>query len=396
MTQKNRPLTQSLVDNSRPSSHEYIIWDNQLRGYGLRIYPTGKAVFILQWRVGPSSRRMTLGPASNMTQLEAREAARMFFNGRPMASDKAPIVHVAFPIFAKEFLTRFRRNWKQSTFQMSARMIEKNIIPHFSNLMVHEITKADVLRWFSGMARRPGIANRSLPILSVMMREAETYGYRIDNNNPCKNITRYKRPKMERYLSHEEIARLGEMLDRYTQIMPIATSLIRMLLLTGCRRGELVNLKWQNVHQGRLSLSDSKTGPKIIHIAPQVDDILQSLPRTSDFVFPNFTCNGPITESNLNNLWNMVRDRANLKAVRLHDLRHTYASIAMRNGVHIVTLSRLLGHADTETTLKYAHFANAELGDAVRLVSSTIACDLGIGQKKINQEKASLSEAGQS
>lgn len=257
-------------------------------------------------------------------------------------------------------------------------------MPYFGEMMVHEISKADVSRWFAGMASRSGTANRSLPVLSVMMREAETYGYRPEGSNPCRNMTRYKRVKNERYLSHEELVRLGKALNKYDQILPVPARLIRALVLTGCRRGEMVNLQWQDVQPGRLSLADSKTGPKFVHIAPQVDDILQTMPKLSDYVFPNRKLDGPIGEGDLTVLWNLVRRSADLQDVRLHDLRHTYASIAMRHGVHIVTLSRLLGHTDTETTLKYAHFANAELGAAVRSVSSTIADDLGLNAGEVS------------
>ena len=164
--------------------------------------------------------------------------------------------------------------------------------------------------------------------------------------------------------------------------MPIPARLVRALLLTGCRRGELVNLRWRDVQDGRLSLPDSKTGPKFIHLAPQAGDILQTLPRLCDFVFPNRALDGPVSKGDLLTLWSLVRHDAGLEDVRLHDLRHTYASIAMRHGVHIVTLSRLLGHADTETTLRYAHFADAELGRTVRTVSSAIARDLGLKVEK--------------
>lgn len=402
MQQTKRTLSQRLVDAIKPSASEYIIWDNRLSGYGLRVHPSGKAVFIVQWRdmgrdaarAGHATRRITLGPTDNMTETEARKVARRVFQ-KGYANDRAgngvddgtcngagdhgaAPASVPFSVFAEEFLTRYRRNWKPSTYQSALYTINGSILPHFGDMTVDRITRADVTRWFAGMADRPGKANRSLPVLSVMMREAEIYGYRAQGSNPCRNMTRYKRVRKERYLNREELVRLGAALDRYDQIMPVPTRLVRALLLTGCRRGEMVNLRWRDVQDGRLSLPDSKTGPKFVHIAPQAQDILQTMPRFCDFVFPNRALDGPISEGDLLNLWSLVRNSADLRNVRLHDLRHTYASIAMRHGIHIVTLSRLLGHADTETTLRYAHFADAGLGRAVRTVSSRIADDLGL------------------
>ena len=178
------------------------------------MHPTGRAVFIVQWREvgrepghdGTHTRRITLGPADNLCEAEAREAARRFFQDRygKQETEGGP-ESVPFSTFAEEFLTRYRRNWKPSTYQSALYIINGSILPHFGQMTVQGITRADVTRWFAGMADRPGKANRSLPVLSVMMREAEIYGYRAQGSNPCRNMTRYRRVRKERYLGQDEL-----------------------------------------------------------------------------------------------------------------------------------------------------------------------------------------------
>ena len=178
------------------------------------------------------------------------------------------------------------------------------------------------------MSERPGTANRALPVLSVMvmMRQAELWELRPQGSNPCRNMRRYKRPAMERFLSAEELKRLGFVLDHADDAQ--AAAAIRLLLFTGARSSEIIGLRWEWIRETRAVLPDSKTGPKTIQLPPPARAVLHSLPRSGRYVFPNGRGDGPM--SNFNYRWQRLRDLAGLDGVRIHDLRHSWALTSAR------------------------------------------------------------------
>ena len=167
-------------------------------------------------------------------------------------------------------------------------------------------------------------ADRSAPILSVIMREAEIYGYRPEGTNPCVGIKRYRRQGRERFLSTAEVSRLGAVLARHEADHSLAVAIIRLLLLTGCRKGEIVSLKWSYYREGKLFLPDSKVGPRTVWLSSPARAVLDGLPRASLWAFPSPRTNGFLSAEALRQLWHRVRTEADLRDVRLHDLRHTY------------------------------------------------------------------------
>ena len=215
-------------------------------------------------------------------------------------------------------------------------------------------------------------ADRSAPVLSVIMRQAEVYGYRTEGTNPCAGIKRYRRQGRERFLSAAEMRRLGEVLTRHEADWPQAVAIIRLLLLTGCRKSEIATLKWSFYREGKLFLPDSKTGPRTVWLSSAARAILDGLPRTSGWVFPSPRIAGFQHTVGVDKCWHRVRTEADLCDVRLHDLRHSYASTALAQGETVLTIGRLLGHRDPATTLKYLHLSDATVREAADAVGAVL------------------------
>ena len=238
------------------------------------------------------------------------------------------------------------------------------ILPWFRGRPIADITRRDVRQWFASLHATPVAADRSAPVLSVILKQAEIYGYRLDGSNPCTGIKRYRRCGRERFLTADEMRRLSHVLDHHRESRPLKTSVVRLLLLTGCRKSEILTLKWSEYREGMLHLSDSKTGPRTVWLSSAAHRIFDDLPRSSLWVFPSPRRNYHLSGGTLNSFWLRVRAEAGIENVRCHDLRHTYASVALAHGETILTIGRLLGHTDPATTLKYTHLADATVHEA--------------------------------
>ena len=278
---------------------------------------------------------------------------------------------IAFETVADEVFAYYRRHWKPRTLAVNLNYYENNILPCFKGRPVADITRREVLEWFESLHAKPAAANRSLPVLSVILRQAEVYGYRPEDSNPCKDIKRYHRRPRERFLSPDEIRRVVEVLNRYDETRPFQADVIRLLLLTGCRKSELLTLKWQDYREDKLFLRDSKNGPRTVWLSSAAREVLDRLPKKSAWVFPSRWGNLDHL-SDITGFWRDVRTEAGLHDVRPHDLRHTYASIALMHGETVLTIGRLLGHDHPGTTLKYTNFADAAAREAVDTVSSVL------------------------
>ena len=367
-------LSQRRVDALKPRKSAYDVRDPELRGFGVRVLPSGaKRYFIHSQHRGRRVWKI-VGRAGPVDLDEARDRASVMLaairDGTDAQAAAAP--DILFEAVADEVFRRYARNWKPSTLKVNRNYFRNHILPWFKEHSITDITVHDVRRWFASMHNTPVSADRSAPILSVIMRQAEIYGYRPEGTNPCVGIRRYRRKGRERFLSITEIRRLGEVLARHEADHPQAVAIVRLLLLTGCRKGEIVSLKWRFYREGKLFLPDSKTGPRTVWLSSAARAILDGLPREAIWVFPSPQTNGFLTASRADELWYRVRAEADLCDVRLHDLRHTYASIAMAQGETVLTIGRLLGHRDPETTLKYTHLADATVRDAVDVVGAAL------------------------
>lgn len=277
-----------------------------------------------------------------------------------------------FETVAEEVFRRYGRTWKPATLKVNQVYLRNQIMPWFKGRSVADITRSEVKRWFGSLHATPVAANRSLPILSVILRQAETYGYRPKNSNPCGRIRRYRQSRRERFLAPSEMRRLGQTLSSAQRKAPHPVAIVRLLCLTGCRQSEIRTLRWDDYREGHLFLRDSKSGPRTVWLCSAALSLLNGLPRNAKFVFPTADHIEPMSTETLYRTWRWIRQEAGLDGLRLHDLRHTYASLALQRGESVVMIGRLLGHRDPDTTLKYTHFGDELLREAVESVAAVL------------------------
>ena len=367
----SRRLTQKLVDTLTPGKSVREFRDTELRGFGVRILPSGRRSYFVHAQNDGRRVWTKVGDAGAMTLADARDLARSHLvasrtgdRSRPAeTSSETPFEDVADAVFRRQ-----SRHWKPGTLAINRSHLKNHVLPRFRGQPIGAITSADVQQWFASLRSTPAAADRAAPVLSVIMREAETLGFRPEGSNPCGNIRRYRRRGRERFLSSEESLRLGAILKMHDGNAMAAA--VRLLLLTGCRKSEIMTLQWQDFRDGHLFLRDGKTGPRTVWLSSAARAVLNGLPRTSVWVFPGRSGIG--TARGLDHYWRKLRGEAGLRDVRLHDLRHSYASLALQAGETVLTIGRLLGHNKPDTTLKYIHLTRKAVQDAVDAVAPVL------------------------
>ena len=341
-----------------------IVIDRDLPAFGLKVSKNGTRTFFVRAARKLGVENIALGTADEITAAEAREKATAAIAAATAERETGPL----FADFVREFMRRQGRRWKPSTREGNRHLIERHLVPTFGAMRVAEIARADVRRWFDSMSGTPGNANRTLPVLSVMMRQAELWDLRPQGSNPCRNMRRYRTAPRERFLSLDELKRLGFVLDHAEDHQ--AAAVIRLLLFTGARSSEVAGFRWDWIRGTRAVLPDSKTGPKAIQLPPPARAVLNRLPRKGPFVFPNRRGDGPMKDLGLR--WQKLRVLAGLDGVRIHDCRHTFASHAVMSGLDLYTVGRLLGHADVASTERYAHLADEHVREAAGRISGIV------------------------
>ena len=377
-----RTLSKRVVDRLSVNGKDAIFWDRDLAGFGVRVYPSGKKVFVVQTRAFGRSKRVTLGSHGKLTAEQARKnaaavIARIKKGQPPVPPEPAPVPTVA------DLAERYQREYvemhcKPATVSHYRLMLRKHIVPALGERLVAEVEHKDILSFHTGLHHMPTVANRAVDILVKMYNLADAWGWRPAGSNPCRGVSRFKVEKHEQFLTREELYRLGQVLraasaERLASIH--AAAAIRLLVLTGCRRNEILGLRWDdlNFDTGEMRLPDSKTGARMVPLTSAAADVLNGLARTPDnpWVFPGKKKGTRLV--NINDSWDRVRTRAGLDGVRLHDLRHTFASRALALGESLPMIGDLLGHRMVNTTARYAHLAR----DSVRESSAKIAADIG-------------------
>ena len=372
---KRTKLTDAVVARLRPREREYAVWDSRVAGLGVRVRPTGGRSWVLLLDAGRRTKRVSLGPVSAKTVAEARRDA-LTRQADPQPETDAGVTGTA-PLF-RDFVAgpwkhvHFAR-YKPSGRTTASGYLRRQLLPAFGARPLDRISPTRVRQWFDRYSRTaPGAANRAFDMLRQIMNFAVACGH--IETSPTRGIRRNRRPALTRFLSREEIARLHRVLDAQTrEDSRRQADIIRLLLLTGCRRGEIVGLRWSEVHDDTLALADSKAGPRKVPLGKQARAILDRQPRGgSAFVFPS-----PIDPARPRgpdlSLWYRVRREADIKDVRLHDLRHTMASHAVMNGVTVPVVSRLLGHSNVRMTLRYAHLADRDIEAAAERIGAEMA-----------------------
>ena len=376
-------LTDAGVGRLKSDTTEYAVWDSEVPGLGVRVRPSGHRSFVWHGRVQGEPVRATVGPAALMTVEDARK--------RALALSVRTVPHKAegrsgAPLFRDfvrdEWLPAYRRRCAPSSCRSVNRVLERQLIPAFGRLPLDAIRRIDVEHWFDAYSRTaPGGANKALEILGQIMNAALAAGH--VETAPVKGISKNPRPKLTRFLSAEEIERLYRVLDRLVAERPSRrqqADIVRLLLLTGCRKGEILKLRWSEVDGDRLNLARTKTGPRGVWLSQAAQAILACQPCTAGpYVFPSPRHPGKPLSGTLH-LWRQARKEAGLHDVRLHDLRHTVASQAVARGVPLSTVARMLGHANPVMTLRYAHVGDRDLQAAAERIGKAIEVAMEIGE----------------
>ena len=385
-------LTNRTVAAAKAGKSDVFIWDSELPGFGLRVKPSGVKSFLIQYRNKHNqSRRHTLGRHGVLSPEKARRKAKSLLAGVQDGADptterredrESPTVADLAERYMAEHAHPKKRPRSAETDASNLRL---HVLPTLGRKRVAGMTRTDVADLHHAMRETPGAANRTLALVSKMMNLAEIWGWRPDGSNPCRHVERYPERKMERFLSTEELGRLGSVLSKAEHTateLPSAIAAIRLLMFTGARLGEILNLRWEHVDFERslIRLPESKTGKKDIHLNAPALEILNRIERdASPWAIAGHKPSRPLI--NLQKPWHRIRKAAGLDDVRLHDLRHSFASIGAAGGLSLPMIGALLGHTQPSTTARYAHLADDPLKQAADMIGQRISEAMNSGKK---------------
>ena len=421
-------LTKPVVDKLEAKQTDYVVWCTGLPGFGCRVHPTGKKTFITQYRIGGRNapvKKVTIGTYGSLTVYEARLKATEILAKARLGQDTAEErankrAQMTVSQLCDEYLEYGCELKKPSTIATDKGRIAGHIKPQLGKKLIGNVKRADIEAFMRNVAKGEtaadkktvkhgrsiirggkGTATRTVRLLGGIFSYAVAQGY--IETNPRAGVKLYPDGKGQRFLTQEELQRLGDTLreaeteglpwvfnkgkkakhrpvnaeNRREIISPFAVAAIRLILLTGCRVGEILKLRWLEVdfERGLLHLPDSKTGAKPIVLAAPALEILAGLPRAGEFVIAGAKSDKP--RSDLKRPWQRIVNHAGLSGVRLHDLRHTYASVGAMSGMGLGIVGKLLGHQSPTTTAQYSHFADNPLRRASETISANIAAALG-------------------
>ena len=374
-------ITKRTVDALAGQERERVVWDDDLKGFGVRVHPTGRKVYIVKTRYRGRAIKMTIGPHGTVTPSYARvRAAEIITDARagknPAGRNTdAPTMMALGKRFLKEYVST---HCKPSTAEEYRRSVKLFIDTRIGRYRVPDIQRSDIAALHYDMRDTPYQANRTLGVLSKMFNLAELWDLRPDGSNPCRHVKRFREEKRERFLSDIEYQRLGAALKEIevdgTETAS-AIAAVRLLMLTGCRLSEIQKLRWEHVDLGasELRLPDTKTGAKVVYLGDPAIAVLERIDRRdgNPWVIAGRKPGSHLTD--LQHPWRRIRARAALDDVRIHDLRHSFASGGLLVGEGLPMIGKLLGHTQVQTTARYAHLANDPVKSAANRIASRIA-----------------------
>jgi integrase len=403
-------LTRRAVTGLRPADKPTIYFDDEVRGFGLRIMPSGARSWVLEYRPGAggrgvAKRRVRIG-GDELTPEDAREMARGMLadirrGADPSAQRRAERTADSFADVADAYMTRqVRPKRKASTAGYYQLLLDTHVLPALGAKRAAMITHAEIEAWHLALAAKSDgkggktTANRAMTLVKAVYNWAGGVGLVPEGTNPCARVEKFAEQGKDRYLTAEEIGRLGAALreaetigiphapsaskhapraKNRTVFSPHVTGAIRLLMLTGARLREILNLRWSeyDAERGMLFLPDSKTGRKAVVLSAAAQAVLTALPRVGTYVIAGNDPNKP--RADLKKPWSALSARAGLGGVRLHDLRHTFASVGAASGMSLPTIGGLLGHADSATTQRYAHLQVDPVRAAADIIAGRIA-----------------------
>ncbi|MCY4394857.1 MAG: tyrosine-type recombinase/integrase [Rhodospirillaceae bacterium] len=376
---KYRSISKRTVDALSVEDRDAVFWDDRLPGFGVRVYPSGSKVYVVQTRHDGKSRRVTLGRHGVITADAARREAALVINRIKTGEDphgKTKSVTVA-ELAARYLVEHVEVRCKESTQRMYRSVLDRFILPAYGGVAVAEVERRHIADLHLELRDIPYQANRALEIGGKLFNLAEEWELRT-GGNPCRFVHKYPEKKRERFLTDAEFRHLGEVLNAMEAkgSLPVhPAAALRLLMLTGCRRNEIVQLEWKNVDlaAGELRLPDSKVGARLVPLSPAAARVLAELPRIegNPWVIPGTKPGRHLAD--LNHYWDRVRAEADLSDVRIHDLRHSFASRALALGESLSMIGKLLGHNKIDTTARYAHLAR----DSIKASSARVADSIG-------------------
>ena len=374
-------ITKRTVDALVAHDRERVVWDDDIKGFGVRVHPTGRKAYIVKTRYRGRVIKITIGTHGAVTPSYARVRAAEIITdaraGKDPAGRKtdAPTMRALGRRFLDEYVPA---HCKPSTAEEYRRSVKLFIDPRIGSRRVPDIRRSDIAVLHHDLRDTPYQANRTLGILSKMFNLAELWDMRPDGSNPCRHVKRFKEEKRERFLSDAEYQRLGAALKEIEadgSETPSAIAAVRLLMLTGCRLSEIQKLRWEHVdlEAGELRLPDTKTGAKVVYLGDPAIAVLRGINRQDG---NPWAVAGRKPGSHLTDLqhpWRRIRARAGLDDVRIHDLRHSFASGGLLVGEGLPMIGKLLGHTQVQTTARYAHLANDPVKSAANRIASRIA-----------------------
>lgn len=402
-------LTKRAVDALRceAGKDRAFLWDDALAGFGVAAFPTGRKVYVAQYRKEGRSRRVTIGEHGRLTPDEARSQAKVILGavekgGDPIAERRAARAVRTFGQVAEDFLSlHVAAKRKGRTGEEYAALLRAQVLPAIGSKRILDVRRADLARLHARMADRPYQANRALALASAVWNWAVRRDEVALADNPAKGIERYPEQGRERFLTSAELARLGDALRlaeteglpwaadeagprakhlakperRRVKIDPFAVAAIRLLILTGARLREILDAQWSQIdlERGVIFLSDSKTGKKPIYLSAAAQAVLASLPRIEGNPHIIAGAKEGAPRADLKKPWAAVKRAAGLEGVRLHDLRHSFASFGAGASLGLPIIGKLLGHSQAATTHRYAHLDADPLRRAVDTIGATIS-----------------------
>ena len=362
-----------------------MFWDRDLPGFGVRVYTTGRKVYVVQSRGPAGPKRVTIGRHGEISAEQARKDAAIIIDrikrGEPPVAPPPVPAWTVSDLAERYMEAHVAVSCRPATIKLCRGVVTKYILPELGELPIEAVDRARVSALHCALRDKPYQANRAVEVLSKMLSLAEAWGLTPPRQNPCRSVRKYKERRRERFLTPEEYLRLGRVLDEAEadgSALPSAIAALRLLMLTGCRRNEIVTLRWDDVDRTarELRLRDSKTGARRVSLTPAVEAVLDGIPRVASNPWVIVGRKPGAHLSNIEPIWIRLRARAGLEDVRIHDLRHSYASRALALGEGLPMIGKLLGHTNVTTTARYAHLARDTEKISAAKVGGSIGADI--------------------
>lgn len=416
-TRERVQLTDRFVKKLQPGEVNFTVWDDETRGLGVQVTPQGLKIFSVKYSLNGRQAWATIGAfptwTTDQARARARELRQMVDKGQDPRLEKKATGATVAKLLEKFLAEHVAKKRKARTLEGYTALLDRHVTPTaFAKRLVKDVTPAHVATLHAKLGETPYMANRVVAVLSAAFELAETWGMRKPGTNPCRGIERYTETKRQRFLTAEEMERLGEVLRQVEPRFPSQVALTRLLLLTGARLREVLNCRWSkdagdpshpylDKAGARIVAPDHKgsrrQGAKSILLSTVAMKVIKGLEKhkAGPYLFPSGSdVERPL--ANPHHFWITITDRrtkkpsvrvgvrdlAGLPNLRFHDLRHSFGALSTTLGQHPVVLSKLMGHASPTTTLEvYAHAALDPQREAVEKIGAAVAVKINKAKK---------------